>query len=115
MVSKQELRRKRVLGTTALILDGCALVGYKWLSGDSKMSQNENLVITDPPRSKTGVFTWYGLRWPQTKGNAIMLAAVPLISFSERKTHSRPIKLIWKLRSLKAFPSGREINVWSVL
>lgn len=45
----------------ALILNGCELVGYKWLPGDSKMSQNENLVITDPPRSKTGVYTWYSL------------------------------------------------------
>lgn len=61
MVSKKELRRKRVLGNMALILNGCALVGYKWLRGDSKMSQNENLIITDPPRSKTGVYTWYSL------------------------------------------------------
>lgn len=79
------------------------------------MSQNENLVITHPPRSKAGVFTQCSLRWPQTKRNAIMLAAAPLISFSERKTHSRPTKLIWNLRCLKAFPSEREKNVWSVL
>ena len=61
LVSKKELRRKRDLGNMALSLNGCALAGYKWLPGDSKMSHNENLVITDPPRSKTGVYTWYSL------------------------------------------------------
>lgn len=114
MVSKKELRGKRVLGSMALILNGCALVGYKWLPGDSKMSQNQNLVITDPPRSKTGVYTWYSLWWPQTRRSSIMLSEVSLISFSERKIHSRPIKLIWNFRSLKAFHSESEINVWSI-
>lgn len=44
-----------------------------------------------------------------------MLSAVSLISFSERKIHSRPIKLIWNFRSLKAFLSESEIDVWSIL
>lgn len=35
---------QRVPGNTALIWVGCALVGHKQLPGDSKRSQNENLV-----------------------------------------------------------------------
>ncbi|NXM66824.1 DMBT1 protein, partial [Serilophus lunatus] len=38
-------------GNMALIQNGCALVGCKWLLGDSKTSPNENLVITAPPRN----------------------------------------------------------------
>lgn len=48
-------------------------------------------------------------------GTQILSLVASLIPLSERKTHSRPMKLVWDFRSLKAFPCEGEINVRCVL
>lgn len=82
-----------------LIRDGCALAGHKWLPGDSKRSQNENLVTPAPPRGQTGVCTWCSLSWLQTRGDSNDVGG-GVSDFS-----------LWKKNTLQAHKTNLELQI----